>query len=577
MRQGSREKLMPEKTNSAIAERMSRLYGPKAPDATEKLNALMDSYRSLRKIKRPEWTEKDVVLITYADMVRSDGESPLYTLDNFLGGWLSGIVNTVHILPFSRYSSDDGFSIIDYRTVNPDFGTWNDIAAIGNDFYLMFDLVLNHVSAKSEWARLYRAGHNRYRNYFIEVKPDEDLSGVTRPRSLPLLTPLQTSAGVKHLWTTFSEDQLDLNYANPAVLLEMLDILLMYVGMGMRIIRLDAIAYLWKQIGTSCIHLEETHQVVKLIRDVLEECAPGVILLTETNVPHAENVSYLGNGHDEAHMVYQFTLPPLVLYSIIEEDATALTSWASSIEPPSTETTFFNFTASHDGIGVRPLEGIVPDKSIDGLASKIKERGGLVSTRTAADGKDVPYELNITYFSAMREPGEKDDVLAVKRFLASQSIMLAMQGIPALYFHSLFATPNAYEQVEKTGANRAINRSKHKLEELHGKLREPLSSESKVYQSLAHMIRVRTSQRCFHPDTPQEVLSLHPRVFAVRRGDILALTNLGNGRLSLDLSQIVRNDGFDLLAESSIDAREVRLAPYQARWVKGLQRKQEAS
>ncbi len=561
---------MTEETGKLLTEKMQRLYGPKAQAALEKLQNLMDSYSSLRDIKRPSWTEKDVVLITYADMVQSESCSSLNSLDHFLKAWLSGIVNTIHILPFSPYSSDDGFSVIDYRTVNPRFGTWNDVGQIGESFHLMFDLVLNHVSAQSEWARLYKLGHDRYRDYFIEVPPDADITGVTRPRSLPLLTPLETSDGIKHVWTTFSEDQLDLNYANPEVLLEMIDVLLMYIGMGMRIIRLDAIAYLWKQIGTSCIHLEETHIVVKLIRDVLEECAPGVILLTETNVPHKENISYLGNGDDEAHMVYQFTLPPLVLYSIIQEDATALTKWASEVEPPSHETTFFNFTASHDGIGVRPLEGIVPQTGIIELASKIRQRGGFVSTRTDSDGNDSPYELNITYFSAMKEPDETGPERAIERFLASQSVMLTLQGIPGIYFHSFFATPNAHREVEKTGANRAINRYKYTLDELRRELREPTSTASRVYQAMAHMIRTRTSEPCFHPDVKQTLLSLHPQVFAVRRGNILAVTNLSGNPVTMDLSGIIRNDAFDLLAESSLTCKKVVLDSYQPRWIKGL-------
>ncbi|MFW6151802.1 MAG: sugar phosphorylase [Verrucomicrobiota bacterium] len=561
---------MTEETEKLIAEKIDRLYGPKGPEALDKLRQLMDSYRSLRDIKRPAWTEKDVALITYADMVQSESSSPLCSLDHFLKAWLAGVVNTVHVLPFSPYSSDDGFSVVDFRTVNSKFGTWNDLANLGKSFHLMFDLVLNHVSAQSEWAKLYKAGHNRYRNYFIEVKPETDLSGVTRPRVLPLLTPLETSSGIKHIWTTFSEDQLDLNYANPDVLLEMIDILLMYIGMGMRIIRLDAIAYLWKRIGTSCIHLDETHLVVKIIRHVLEECAPGVILLTETNVPHDENISYLGNGHDEAHMVYQFTLPPLLLYSIIKEDATALTRWASNVEPPSAETTFFNFTASHDGIGVRPLEGIVPRKDILDLASRIRERGGFVSMRTDSDGNDSPYELNITYFSAMQEPDEDDPEQAIERFLASQSVMLALQGIPAIYFHSFFATPNALRLAETTGANRAINRRKYELDELHRELSEPKSAASKVYQALSHMVRTRTAQPCFHPNVKQTVLSLHPRIFAVRRGDILALTNFSAGPVTLDLSKIIRNDAFDVLAESSVNSSHVVLNGYQPRWIKGM-------
>ncbi len=188
----------------------------------------------------------------------------------------------------------------------------------------MFDAVINHISQHSRWFQGYLSGQEPYTDYFVEVDPAADLSDVVRPRTLPLLTPVETADGTKHVWTTFSADQIDLNYASPDLLLEVLDVLLTYVQQGAQLIRLDAIGFMWKEIGTTCIHLPQAHSLIKLMRAALDEAAPETLLVTETNVPHAENISYFGDGYDEAQMVYNFTLPPLTLHAFLTGDASAL-------------------------------------------------------------------------------------------------------------------------------------------------------------------------------------------------------------------------------------------------------------
>ena len=161
------------------------------------------------------------------------------------------MVDDIHLLPFYPYSSDDGFSVIDYKQVNPALGTWDDVARVGQNFHLMFDGVINHISAQSAWFKAFLQDDPKYRDYFIVVEGEPDLSQVVRPRTLPLLTEFTTPSGAKKVWTTFSADQIDLNYANPEVLLDIIDVLLFYVAHGAELIRLDAIAYLWKEIGTT--------------------------------------------------------------------------------------------------------------------------------------------------------------------------------------------------------------------------------------------------------------------------------------------------------------------------------------
>ena len=487
---------------------LETIYGDRSADVLREIVDLVARHAAnASRVGDELWNQRDVVLITYGDQVRAEGEAPLVTLRRFLlAQQLDAVLSAVHVLPFCPSSSDDGFSVIDYRAVDPALGDWSDIDALGESFDLMFDLVLNHCSQHSAWFQAYLKGTAPYDNYFIDVDPSTDLSAVTRPRSLPLLTPFDTAGCRKHVWTTFSADQVDLNYAEPRVLLEMLDVLLLYARHGARIVRLDAIAYLWKQIGTSCIHLPQTHAVVQLLRAVLDAAAPGVLVLTETNVPHKENVSYFGRG-DEAHIVYQFSLPPLLLDAYLAEDAGPLNNWLHSLEPAAPGTTYLNFTASHDGVGVRPLEGLLSSERFGNLIAAIRDRGGQVSTRRNPAGEDVPYELNISYFSALGAPGE-EQALHVGRFLASQALMLAVRGIPAIYFHSLVGTPNDLAGYESSGQPRRINRRKYAHGELNAILGNAASAQAEVLHGYRHLLSVRKNQTAFHPDAQQTMLAL---------------------------------------------------------------------
>lgn len=458
--------------------------------------------------KGPLWDERDCVLITYADQVRHSGQTPLQAVRKFLSDYrIAELVNCVHLLPFFPSTSDDGFSVADYLAVDPHCGRWDDIAGLGEDVDLMFDLVLNHASKSHEWFKRYRRGEAPYDDFFISVDPSADLSQVVRPRSLPLLTPFETASGTRHVWTTFSEDQVDLNYAQPLLLLEMSRILVEYARRGARIIRLDAIAFLWKRIGTPCIHLPETHAVVRLMRRLLELTAPGTLVLTETNVPHRENLSYFGQG-DEAHLVYQFSLPPLLLDAIHSGDTSLLAGWLADLAPPFPDTTFFNFTASHDGVGVRPLEGLVSDERLESLVAAVRKNGGRVSTRRRPDGSDSPYELNITYMDAVADAASVSASEHARRFLVTQAIMLALRGIPAVYFHSLVGSANDQAAVAVTGHNRSINRHKYDRVEIDAWLAGDESRGRLVLDGYTRLLKLRRSQRAFHPDASQRVLDL---------------------------------------------------------------------
>ncbi|MFH0908353.1 MAG: sugar phosphorylase [bacterium] len=558
-----------------VQARFERLYGPLAPRCHARFSQLLGRYG----IGCPEpaaprrWDERDAVLITYGDSVCRSTERPLVTLGRFLERYVGDAVNTVHILPFFPFSSDDGFSVVHFRTVHPDLGGWNDVQALGGRYRLMFDLVLNHVSRASNWFRDFELGIAPGCDFFIAQDPATDLTAVVRPRTHPLLTPVNTRDGLRHVWTTFSDDQVDLNYANPDVLFDMLDILIFYISMGARIVRLDAIAYLWKKPGTPCIHLPEAHEVVKLMRDLLDIVAPDVLLLTETNVPHEENVSYFGQG-DEAHLVYQFSLPPLLLHTMVMGNAARLTQWAAGLSDPPPGCSHLNFTASHDGIGVRPLEGLVPAAEIGHIVEHVQRRGGRVSMKKNSDGTESPYELNCTWFDAMGGEADEAEDLHLARFLCSQAIPLALKGIPAVYIHSLTATPNDLAGVEQTGRARTINRRKWDDAALQALLDDKASAASCALRTMVQMLKVRAQHAAFHPDGAQRVLDLDARVFAVERiapggtERIVALHNVSSEQADVRVSGLGEG-ATDLLGGTCAltEGGAVKLPPYASAWL----------
>lgn len=516
----------------ALQEKLSQLYGSEAAQAlTDDLRPLLQPIAT--QAEAHTLSEADVILICYGDHIRAADQTPLQALRRFLENLVEGTINSVHLLPFFPYSSDDGFSVIDYYAVNESYGTWDDIEALRGDFRLMFDFVCNHISAHSDWFQRYLAAEAPYDDYFIAVPPETDLSQVVRPRALPLLSPVETANGTRHVWTTFSADQVDLNYANPALMLEMLRVLRFYVERGAALIRLDAVAFLWKEIGTNCIHLPQTHLAIQLMRDYLNIIAPDTVLITETNVPHEENISYFGDGHNEAQMVYQFPLPPLVLHTLATGNTHALTHWAASLDAPAGENAFFNFTASHDGIGMRPATGLLSTDEIQALVERAQAHGGRVSYKTNSDGSQSPYELNITYFDAITDPAQtaEDPQTAVARFIVSQAIALALQGVPGIYLPSLFGSRNWREGVQQTGHNRTVNRQKFDYETLAAQLQSSDTLAAQVYERYQALLKVRTTEPCFHPMALQVIHDWSEALFVVERhaqdaGRLLAIHNV---------------------------------------------------
>ncbi|MEL6434399.1 MAG: sugar phosphorylase, partial [Pseudomonadota bacterium] len=455
-------KIYPNEDTEDLAQTVLEIFWP--DESTPRKRARSPSNRL--------WSERDALLITYGDTLIDGQHKPLDLLLDFLTRHMKGVVSGVHILPFFPFSSDDGFAVTDYRAVNQRLGEWSDIARIAQRFHLMSDLVLNHVSSQSNWFNEYRQGNAPYDEFFYEGNPEDDLSEVVRPRTTPLLQKIETREGEKHVWCTFSHDQIDLNFENPEVLLEMLRIIRVHIDKGVRILRLDAVAFLWKVPGTTSIHLPETHAIVQLLRLLADYTSETVVLLTETNVPRTENLSYFGN-RNEAHAVYNFPLPPLILHAMQSGTARYLHAWQSSMPPAQLGCAYLNFTASHDGVGMRPAEGVLPTEEKDRMIETAREAGALVSMRALPDGTESAYELNCSLFDVMRRTFKGVDEHHIARFICSQTIPMSLEGIPAIYAHSLLATPSDHEAVERRGMNRAINRHRWQYPDLLERLADP--------------------------------------------------------------------------------------------------------
>ncbi|MBM6551962.1 alpha-amylase family glycosyl hydrolase [Marinomonas ostreistagni] len=523
------------------------------------------------------WDQTDVMLITYADTLRSEDEAPLETLHQFVKTKLADSISAVHLLPFFPYSSDDGFSVMDYTEVNPKNGQWQDVSNLSKDFKVMGDLVINHCSSRSRWFENFKAGIEPGASYFYEADPSADLSNVVRPRTSPLLREVQTKQGTKYVWCTFSHDQIDLDFENPKVLLEFLGIIRLYLEKGIRWFRLDAVAFLWKTPGTKCINLPNTHEMIRLLRLMIEHYAPDAVIITETNIPNRENLTYFGNAN-EAHLVYNFSLPPLLINTLVSGSCDHLKNWLMHMPPAQDGTTYLNFVASHDGVGLRPTEGLLSEWELENLVNTMKRFGAKISSRTTETGEAKPYEINISLWDALAGSVAKGpDEWQYARFICAAAIQLALEGLPAFYIHSLFGTRNDNERVDNTGQPRSINRHIWQMDDLKHKLNGP-GHHKKVFDRMRELIQIRRAQPAFHPNATQYILHTGDKLFAFwrqsldRRQSLFAVYNISDEPQSFNLSELnlfATEDWTDLVTGQKYEDRlaQVKLMPYQFLWL----------
>jgi sucrose phosphorylase len=366
----------------------------------------------------------------------------------------------------------------------------------------------------------------------------------------------------------------------------MVEILLFYVRRGADFIRLDAVTYLWDELGTTGVHLNQTHIIIKLFRAILDAVAPHVALITETNVPHEDNIKYFGNGNDEAQMVYNFALPPLVLHAFQTGRASKLTDWAAKLKKISDSATYFNFLDSHDGVGVMAVKNILSQHEIEMMALKVIENGGFISYKNESDGSETPYELNITWYSAINGEDKKEsDDFQVKRYLASRAVALVIMGIPGIYLHGLLGSKNDAEAVIEEEQTRSINRKNINKRELIRALLNPATTTYKVVYQLANLIMKRNRQRAFSPNAAQRVLDVSEYCFTVLRTSvdksehILAITNVSEREQEIRIAKKQLNlpyeNWLDLIENKDhrIENNELslKIEPYGIRWLKQIQ------
>ncbi|GAB4371467.1 MAG: glucosylglycerate phosphorylase [Calditrichia bacterium] len=590
---------VPEDVRNQMLDHLIFLYGlEEANECLPELERIMQVYYAHKAPEMIEWekqlktqarfSENDVVLITYGDLVKAEDQLPLDTLAELSKKYLKGIFNIIHILPFFPSSSDRGFAIKNFEEVDPQLGDWEDICHLKDDFKLMFDGVFNHVSSKSRWFQEFLNQNPEYLDFFTvfstreEIKEDY-LQLLIRPRDSEVLTEFDTLRGKRLVWTTFSPDQIDLNYHNPKVLLRMVEILLYYIRRGADLIRLDAVTYLWDQPGTSGVHLQQTHVILRLFRLILDTVAPHVILLTETNVPHSENIAYFGNGNDEAHMIYNFTLAPLVLHAFQTGGAQTLTRWAQSLKKISDTATYLNILDSHDGISVYAAKGISSEIEIEQMASRVQEHEGFVYYKKDGDGSQTPYEFNITWYSAINRDDAKEDVdLQIKRYLASRVIALILMGVPGIYLHGLLGSRNDVAAVIEEEQSRSINRKCISKKELIRALNNPQTTTYKIARKMADLISLRTKEKAFHPNALQRILEISPHLFCVwrytpdKREHILAIANVTDRlqTVQINLKSLSLNSlqWTDIISQKNFSSKNgmlnFSLEPYDFYWLK---------
>lgn len=551
-----------------IATHLEKIYTSKQDldQANQLFTDLLEKYATKEFTENPAIDQSNAYLITYGDSFQNGNEKGLKVLREVVQTYLDDSITDVHLLPMFPFTSDDGFSVTDYLTINPALGDWDDIKKLAQKKRLMYDFVANHMSAKSEWFKNFLNNDIGFEQSFVEYQEEFDTTNVTRPRTSPLFHEYSTDKGEKKkVWTTFSDDQVDVNPKDPIMLARLSEVLLEYTFRGASSIRLDAIGFLWKDSGTTCMHLPKTHEIVKMWRTLLNHFSPNTQIITETNVPHKENISYLGDGHNEANQVYQFPLPPLVLFSFIQENTQKLAEWASTIHALSDEATFFNFLASHDGIGMRPVEGILDDTERETIVERVLNNQGKVSYKSNPDGSQTVYELNINYGDALRS-SEDTDQLAAKKLIAAHNILLSFVGVPAIYYHSIFGSRGDLQGVEESGINRRINRQKIETKQLATEL-DIDSYRKTVYEGITRLLKERQNYEAFSPYGEQEVLHLDEQVFALKRtakdgSEIISLTNVtGTEKIVEGLN------GINVLTQTEVD-NNFRLAPYGIAWIK---------
>ena len=502
---------------------------------SEEIFKIINKFNKTHLKKRIKISEKTSVVICYGDsLIENNQKKLLKIFQNFYKKKLNKYFNTVHYLPFYPSSSDSGFAVKDHYKIDQRLGSWSDINNFSKKNSIMADIVINHASARGLWFKNFLKDKSPGKNYFLTVDKKFNTSKVVRPRDHKLLKKIDIFKKNDYLWRTFSPDQIDLNFKNPSVLLRFIKIMINLISHGVTIFRLDAIAYLWKQSGTKSINLKQTHEIIKLLRLICNLLNVSIIIVTETNLPEKENISYFGK-HDEANWIYNFSLPPLLMHAFLFENSSALNKWSNKLPSTKLGNNYLNFIASHDGIGMRPAEGILSKNSIQNLLKRFKKNGSKFSFRKIQNKTKKVYEANITVFNALQKSdNDPKGKYFFERYISAHAIMISFEGIPAVYFNSLFGTSNDEAKFIISGNNRDVNRYRWNNTNLLNKLKNNKSKQYIFYKNITNLLEIRRKQSAFHPNAYRQTINLGPKIFCFKRVSldkkqtIICITNLSS-------------------------------------------------
>ena len=525
-----------QKNQKKISSILRTIYKPSLNERDidhlkDQIIQIIKKFNQNNSKKKLTISEKTSLVICYGDNINSNQKSSIQVFQNFFKKNLNKYFNAIHFLPFYPSSSDSGFAVKDHYKIEKRIGSWSDIKKISKSSHVMADIVINHSSARGLWFKNFLKKKRPGKDYFLTVNSKFNTSKVVRPRDHKLLKKIDIFGKSDFLWRTFSADQIDLDFKNPSVLLRFIKIMVHLVSNGVTIFRLDAIAYLWKKNSTNCINLKQTHEIVKLLRLISNLLNVETIIITETNLPEKENLSYFGKN-DEANWIYNFSLPPLLIHAFLFENSSYLNKWSKKLPNAKFQNSYLNFIASHDGIGMRPTEGILNERSLNNFLKRLKKNGSKFSYRKVQNKSKKVYEANITVFDALKKSDtDPNGKFFLERYIAAHAIMISFEGIPAIYFNSLFGKSNDEAKYVITGNNRDINRYKWSYENITKKLNNKNSKQSIFYQNLGKLLEIKRKQKAFHPNAKRLNINLGSKLFCFKRTSldkkqtIISITN----------------------------------------------------
>jgi len=492
-------------------------------------------------------------------------------------------VNMVHVMPILKCpegASDGGYAISDFRALDERAGTIEDLRSVAaslrkRNMLLTLDVVVNHTSDEHEWAARARAGDRKYQDYYycFDNRDIPDMFEETMPEIFPETAPgnftWEESMG-KWVMTVFNDYQWDLNYSNPAVFIEMVDIILFWANQGADIVRLDAVAFLWKKIGTTCQNEREAHLILQLLKDCCQVTARGVLFIAEAIVAPVEIAKYFGEDAviaKECEIAYNATLMALLWDAVATHNANLLNIGVRNLPNKLDRATWLNYIRCHDDIGLGFDDNDIRLAGYDPVAHRRFLVDYFTGEYDDSPARGQPFGRNMKTGDARIsgslaslvglgtavEHGDPEEIeVAVRRILLLHSVIMSYGGIPLLYYGDEIGMLNDCTYLDnpaKANDNRWIHRpridwDKAEMRHQHG------SVEQRIYEGLQRMIAVRKSIPAFSDFNNRELLDTgNPHLFVFMRNDpfhtgdnVLVVSNFDRASQSLDLIDL-RNRG----------------------------------